>query len=123
MAINKIKPLTFKHLKPTDKEQHINDGGGLYVRVRSIADGGGITFRFRYRFADKQSWMNLESTTLVDARKEREKYTGFLIAGLDPMLERQLKIKRANQQQIEEQEAITKLQARMKVNVLFFDWC
>ena len=86
MAINKIKPLAFKYLKATEKEQNINDGGGLYVRVRPIANGGGITFRFRYRFADKQSWMNLESTTLVDARKEREKYTGFLLVGLDPML-------------------------------------
>ena len=123
MAINKIKPLAFKYLKATEKEQNINDGGGLYVRVRPIANGGGITFRFRYRFADKQSWMNLESTTLVDARKEREKYTGFLLVGLDPMLERQLKIKRANQQQIEEQEAITKLQARMTVSDLFVQWC
>ena len=123
MAINKIKPLAFKYLKATEKEQNINDGGGLYVRVRPIANGGGITFRFRYRFADKQSWMNLEVTTLVDARKEREKYTGFLLVGLDPTLERQLKIKRANQQQIEEQEAIAKLQARMTVSDLFVQWC
>ena len=123
MAINKIKPLAFKHLKATEKEQNINDGGGLYVRVRPIAIGGGITFRFRYRFGDKQSWMNLESTTLVDARKDRDKYAGFLIAGLDPMLERQLEIKRVKQQQIAEQEAHTKLTTRKTVNDLFVEWC
>ena len=38
MAINKIKPLTFKHLKPNDKEQLVPDGGGLFVRIRPIAN-------------------------------------------------------------------------------------
>jgi len=53
MAINKIKPLVFKHLKPTEKEQQISDGDGLFIRVRSIADGGAISFRLRYFFEGK----------------------------------------------------------------------
>ena len=40
MALNKIKPLNFKHLKALDKEQLIPDGGNLYVRVRALSDGG-----------------------------------------------------------------------------------
>jgi len=122
MAINKIKPLTFKHLKPTEKEQHINDGGGLYVRVRSIADGGGVGFRFRYRLDDKQSWLNLKACDLVEARSERDTYTQMLKEGKDPSLERSLKIERIRQQQLEEQEAITKLQARITVTDLFSRW-
>jgi len=122
MAINKIRPLTFKHLKPTDKEQHINDGGGLYVRVRSIADGGGISFRFRYRFDGKQRWLNLKASDLLEARTERDIYTPMLKAGLDPNLEIKLKEERAKQQQLDEQAAITKLKARVTVNALFIRW-
>ncbi len=122
MAINKIKPLTFKHLKPTDKEQHINDGGGLYVRVRSIADGGGVGFRFRYRFNEKQQWLNLKTSDLVEARKERDTYTQMLKDGINPNLERTLQLERVRQQQLDEHEALTKLNARVTVNDLFTRW-
>jgi len=122
MAINKIKPLTFKHLKPTDKEQHINDGGGLYVRVRSIADGGGVGFRFRYRFNEKQQWLNLKTSDLVEARKERDTYTQMLKDGINPNLERTLQLERVRQQQLNEHEALTKLNARVTVNDLFTRW-
>ena len=57
------------------KEQYINDGGGLYVRVRSIADGGDVSFRFRYRLDGKQSWLTLKASDLVEARAERDTYT------------------------------------------------
>lgn len=122
MAINKIKPLAFKHLKPTDKEQHINDGSGLYIRVRSIADGGGIVFRFRYRFDGKQQWLNLKANDLPAARKERDTYTQMLKDGIDPNLEAKLKIERVRKQQLEEQEALTKLAARVTVRDLFIRW-
>lgn len=122
MAINKIKPLAFKHLKPSEKEQHISDGGGLYVRVRSIADGGGVGFRFRYRLDGKQQWLNLEANDLVEARKKRDDYTEMLKAGIDPNLETKLILERAKQKQLEEQEALAKLLARMTVRDLFARW-
>ncbi len=122
MAINKIKPLSFKHLKPTDKEQHINDGGGLYVRVRSIADGGGVVFRFRYRFDGKQQWLNLKVSDLVEARKKRDVYTQMLKEGIDPNLETKLQKERVRQQQLDEQEALARLQARVTVRDLFIHW-
>jgi hypothetical protein len=88
MAINRIKPLSFKHLTPIDKEQLIPDGGNLYARVRSLADGGAISFRFFYRFEGKQKWLTLEATDLTSARADRDKFTTSLKTGLDPNLER-----------------------------------
>ncbi|CAG7856031.1 hypothetical protein MCAMS1_00373 [biofilm metagenome] len=123
MAINKIKPLAFKNLKPTDKEQNINDGGGLYVRVRPLADGGGIFFHFRYRFEGKQHWLNLKTSDLIAARKDRDTFTQMLKVGIDPNLESKLQKERSRQQQLAEQEALAKLEARITVRSLFIRWC
>ena len=65
MATNKINPLAFKYLKATEFEQNLSDGGGLFVRVRSINDGGSIKFRFCYRFDGKQRWVTLKAKGLV----------------------------------------------------------
>ena len=91
MAINKIKPLTFKHLKPIDKEQQISDGDGLFIRVRSIADGGAVSFRLRYFFEGKYKWLSLKSAELAAARTERDAYKALLKTGVDPKLEAKLK--------------------------------
>ena len=72
MAKNIVKPLTFNNLKPTDKEQSIYDGEGLYIRIRSNSFGGGIDFRLRYTFNKKQLWLNLKASNLPDARTERD---------------------------------------------------
>jgi integrase len=122
MAISRIKPLTFKHLKPTEKEQLIPDGGNLYVRVRAVNDGGAVSFRFFYRFEGKQKWLTLKADDLPAAREERNTYTQMLKEGLDPNLEIKLKAERAKQQQLDEQAAITKLEARVTVNALFIRW-
>lgn len=122
MAINRIKPLSFKHLKATDTEQQIADGGNLYIRVRPVADGGAISFRFRYRFEGKHTWLNLKSTTLPGARAERDECEALLKTGVDPNLERTLKKERIRQQQLDEQEALAKIKARVTVNDLFIRW-
>jgi integrase len=122
MAINRIKPLSFKHLKATDTEQQIADGGNLYIRVRPIADGGAISFRFRYRFEGKHTWLNLKSTTLAGARAERDECEALLKTGVDPNLERTLKKERIRQQQLDEQEALAKIKARVTVSDLFIRW-
>jgi len=123
MAINIIKPLTFLHLKATESEQLIKDGGGLFVRIRPIANGGGISFRVAYRFEKKLKWADLEAKTLPDARAERDTFQDVLKTGVDPKLERKLVKERTKQQQRDELEAITKLQARMTVRDLFVSWC
>jgi hypothetical protein len=122
MAINKIKSLSFKHLKATDVAQQISDGGNLYIRIRTISDGGAISFRFRYRIDGKQKWLTLKSTELAAARSERDKYAKLLKTGVDPNLERTLQKERTRQLQIEEKEALTKLNARATVRDLFNRW-
>lgn len=123
MAINKIKPLTFKHLKPIDKEQQISDGDGLFIRVRSIADGGAVSFRLRYFFEGKYKWLSLKSAELAAARAERDAYKALLKTGVDPKLEAKLKKERVRQQQLDEHEALIKLNARVTINDLFSRWC
>ena len=122
MAINKIKPLIFKNLKATDKEQLIPDGGNLYVRIRSITDGGSISFRYYYRIDHSQKWMTLESTTLATARAERDEYKALIKKGIDPKVERTLQKERLRIQQIEEQNALNRLALRITVYDLFTRW-
>ena len=122
MAINRIKPLSFKHLKSTDKEQLIPDGGNLYVRIRPISDGGAISFRFFYRFEGKQKWLTLKAADLPAARAERDTLAALLKTGVDPNLERVLQLERIRQQQLDEQEALAKIKVRVTVNDLFIRW-
>jgi hypothetical protein len=123
MALNIISPLTFTNLKPSDKDQLISDGGSLFVSVRSITNGGSKSFRMAYRINGKQKWITLKALTLSSARTEREENKELIKQGKDPSLERMLQIERVTKQQLDEQEAITKLKARMVVNDLFVRWC
>ncbi len=123
MAINIIKPLTFSHLKATETEQLIKDGGGLFVRIRPITNGGKISFRVSYRFDKKPKWIDLRAKTLPEARAERDEIKNLLRKGVNPKLERKLELERNKQQQQEDLEAIAKLQARMTVRDLFVNWC
>ena len=115
--------MAFRNLKASDSVQAIADGGGLMVRVRAAADGGAISFMLSYRIDGKQQRMTLKAKGLVDARKERDEFKELIKQGKDPSLERTLKLERERQQQIDEQEAITKLKARMTVSDLFVQWC
>jgi integrase len=122
MAINQIKELTFRNLKATESEQLIKDGGGLFVRIRPIANGGGISFRLAYRFDGKLKWADLKAKGLADARAERDVYKALLKTGVDPNLEKKLQKERVRQQQLNEQEALAKLKARVTVRGLFILW-
>jgi integrase len=122
MALNKITDMAFRNLKPNDKVQIIADGGGLIVRVREKKDGGAISFMLSYRFEGKQRQMTLKAKNLKDARIERDTHKALLKQGIDPNLERMLQVERIRQQQLEEQEALAKLAARLTVQHLFVRW-
>jgi hypothetical protein len=108
MANNKLTDLAFRKLKPHEKEQLIPDGGGLYVRVRSVTDGGAVSFRFRYLVQGKQIWMTLKGKTLADARKERDAYKAIAKQGIDPVTEQKLAAERARTAQLAEQAELAK---------------
>ncbi len=123
MALNKITDMAFRNLKAKDTVQTIADGGGLMVRVRAKKDGGAISFMLSYRIDGKQQRMTLKAKGLVDARIERDEIKEIVRQGKDPSLERSLKLEREKQQQLNEQAALTKLQARITVRDLFVNWC
>ncbi|NJA06952.1 tyrosine-type recombinase/integrase [Methylococcaceae bacterium WWC4] len=122
MANNKLTDLAFRKLKPQDKEQLIPDGGGLYIRVRSIADGGAVSFRFRYLLKGKQIWMTLKAKTLAEARKERDNNKTIAKQGIDPITEQKLSAERTRVAQLAEQAELARQQALTSVSGLFERW-
>jgi hypothetical protein len=122
MAINKITDMAFRNLKASDRVQMISDGEGLVVRVRPLSDGGAVSFMLSYRIEGKQRRITLKAQGLKEAREERDDYRKLVKQGKDPSLERTLKLERYRQQQIDEQEALAKINARITVNDLFNRW-
>ena len=122
MALNKITDMAFRNLKANDKVQMHSDGGGLVIRVRPLSEGGAISFMLSYRIEGKQRRITLKAQGLKEAREERDDYRKLVKQGKDPSLERTLKLARDRQQQIDEQEALAKINARVTVNDLFKRW-
>ncbi len=122
MANNKLTDLAFRKLKPQDKEQLLPDGGGLYIRVRSVADGGAVSFRFRYLQHGKQIWMTLKAKTLAEARKERDDFKAIAKQGIDPVIEKKLATERARAAQLAEQAELARQQALTTITGLFERW-
>lgn len=123
-AAKKLTVMEFNNLKANEKEQLISDGDNLFVSIRALNNGGSKTFRMTYRMGSKKKlWITLEKKTLGAARKERDTYKEQIEQGKDPSLERTLERERKRQQQLDEQQAITKLKARMTVSDLFVQWC
>lgn len=124
-AINKLTDLAFRKVNASNSEQLLPDGGGLYVRIRSISDGGAISFRLTYRTQGKQKWLTLGSyptMSLADAREARNKAKALLSEGKDPSVEKQLEKSRNKQLQREEKSNLEALEKRLTVNTLFNRW-
>jgi len=122
MALNKLTDLKLRNIKPSIIEQNIADGGGLFVRVRSEADGGSISFRLAYRIEAKQRWITLKAKSLAAARVERDQYKAMVKQGIDPALEMKLNNERNRAAQLEEEAELAKQQSRITVRELFKRW-
>lgn len=122
MATNKITNLALRKLKSSEKEQLLSDGGGLFIRDRTLPEGGAISFRYAYRTDGKLRWLTLKAATLSEARKERDTCKQLVKNGIDPGTEKILIKERKRKEQLEEQTALAKQQALITVNDLFERW-
>jgi integrase len=84
MAKDLLKPITILNAKPADKDQRLNDGGGLYLLVKP---NGAKWWRFDYTFDGKRKSLSLgvyPVTTLADARRKAEVSRKQVSNGIDP---------------------------------------
>ena len=89
-----IVPLTvtkINSLKPKEKDYKVFDGGGLFLL---ITKKGGKSWRFKYRFNDKEKVISLgtyPSFSLKNARDKKEEYKSLIANEIDPEEEKKKK--------------------------------
>lgn len=79
-----LTELAVKRAKPTDKQQKISDGGGLYLLIHP---NGGKYWQMAYRFDGKQKTLSLgiyPDVGLAQARERRDDARKQLANDLDP---------------------------------------
>ncbi len=89
MAENKLTDKHLRKLKPTDDEQVIGDGGGLWIRVLPQSKGGAINFYYRFEIGGKERRYNCGTypeTTLAQARERRTAARNLVRSGIDPAI-------------------------------------
>lgn len=79
-----LTEIAIKALKPTQKEQKVFDGGGLYLLV---TPNGTKTWRLKFRVAGKEKKLSLgiyPEVTLKEARMKRDDAKRQIATGIDP---------------------------------------
>ncbi|TNC99154.1 MAG: integrase family protein [Gallionellaceae bacterium] len=79
-----LTELEVRKSKPTDKQQKLSDGGGLYLLIHP---NGGKYWQMAYRFGGKQKTLSLgiyPDISLADARGRREQARKLLANDADP---------------------------------------
>lgn len=90
MAENKLTDKHLRACKPTEVEQNLGDGGGLWIRVLPKTKGGAINFYYRFEIAGKERRYNCGSypeTSLALARELRNTARNMVRKGIDPVLQ------------------------------------
>lgn len=88
MAENKLTDKHVRALKPTDSEQILGDGGGLWVRALPRTKGGAVNFYYRFEFNGRERRFNCGSypaTSLAQAREHRNVARSMVKSGIDPV--------------------------------------
>lgn len=102
MATNILFDVTIRNAKPTDKNQRLNDGGGLYLLIKP---NGAKWWRFDYTIESKRKTLSLgvyPKTSLNDARKKATTAVNKVANGIDPSAERKAeKIEQVKQKENE----------------------
>ena len=82
----KLTAVQLRQIKPTEKEQNLCDGEGLYFRVLPIDKGGGTSFYYRYEVNGKSrriSCGRYPTITLSEARQIRDQTRLQVSRGVD----------------------------------------
>ncbi|WP_019864785.1 tyrosine-type recombinase/integrase [Methylovulum miyakonense] len=102
MAKELLFDVSIRNAKPTDKDQRLNDGGGLYLLIKPT---GAKWWRFDYTFLGKRKTLSLgvyPKTSLIDARKKAKTAASKIANKIDPSAERkEEKIEQAKQKENE----------------------
>lgn len=84
MAKDLLNDKAIRNAKPTDKDQRLNDGGGLYMLVKP---NGAKWWRFDYTIGGKRKTLSLGTypdTTLANARTKAAEARNSIANGTDP---------------------------------------
>lgn len=84
-----------KSIKPTDKAQWVSDYDGLYLRVGPASEGGGKTWRFRFKNTSK-SLGKYPDVELATARDLVREYRKQFALGIDPFKKKKKKLEFAS---------------------------
>lgn len=84
MAKELLQDVTIRNVKPIDKDKRLNDGGGLYLLIKS---NGAKWWRFDYTFKGKRKTLSVgvyPATGLADARRKAEEARNQVSNGINP---------------------------------------
>jgi len=83
-----LKDVTIRNTKSSDKDQRLNDGGGLYLLIKP---NGAKWWRFDYTIEGKRKTLSLgvyPDVSLSLAREKRQDYRQQIAQGVDPSQQR-----------------------------------
>ena len=106
MAKDLLTDVAIRNAKPQDKDTRLNDGGGLYLLIKS---NGARWWRFDYTINRKRKTLSVgvyPDVTLSDARRKTQEARNSVANGVDPSDERKAS-KVAQLHQIENKKRIT----------------
>ena len=118
MAESKFTDKALRALKPTNREQLVGDGGGLWVRILPVHKGGTVNLYYRFQINGKERRYNCGSypgTSLAEARRKRNAARELVKQGIDPV-EQAVDIKASAE------AAKAALRLEKTVDELFQDW-
>jgi integrase len=118
MAENKLTDKALRALKPTDREQLVGDGGGLWIRILPAAKGGTVNLYYRFLVKGKERRFNCGSypeTSLADARRNRNSARRLIQQGVDP-------VEQATEAKASTEAALAAQRLEKTVIGLFEDW-
>ena len=112
---NKLTELTVRKANPKNKQYKLADGEGMYLR---IYPNGSKYWQLKYRFDGKQKTLSFgvwPEVGIIEAREKRFEARKKIKQGIDPLQEKQQKIKKENEQQFEDEREELRKATTLKI--------